>query len=164
VTQLTIKGQVFEVEDDTSIVVGAPLTEGQVSALQQTRRENIRNNMSKKVEEALNGSSQLSDESMSRLQALVDEYAGKYEFGVRQPGAPRVTDPVEKEARAEAAEVIKAAYYARKGERVKGEALTEAVNDLMEARGEEYRAQAREKLARREKASEEMLRASGLAA
>ena len=91
--QLTIKGQIFDIADDPTISPGVPLTEGMAATLQQTRRENIRNNMAKKVEEALNGSGDLPADKFEELQRLVAEYADKYEFGVRQPGAPRAPRP-----------------------------------------------------------------------
>ena len=162
--QLTIKGQVFEIADDPMIAVGIPLTEGMVSSLQQTRRENIRNNMSKRVEDALNGSETLPSDKYDELQRLVIEYADKYEFGVRQAGAPRIADPVEKEARREAGEVIKAAYFRKHGDRLKGDALNEAVEQLMAAKGDQYRERARERIREREAAGEDVLAAIGQAA
>jgi hypothetical protein len=160
--QLTIKGQIFEVADDPSIAPGTPLTEGMAASLQQTRRENIRNNMAKKVEEALNGSEELPRDRFDDLQALVNEYADKYEFGIRQAGAPRVTDPVEKEARRDVAEAIKAAYFRRHGDKLKGESLNEAVEQVMAAKGDTYRERARARIREREAAGEDVLAATGL--
>ena len=71
--QLTIKGQIFDINDDPRITVGTPLSEGMVASLQQTRRENIRNNLSKKVEDALGDNDDLPAEEQDRLQALVHE-------------------------------------------------------------------------------------------
>ena len=86
--QLTIKGQIFDINDDPRITVGTPLDEGMVASLQQTRRENIRNNLSKKVEDSLGDNEDLSVEEHSRLQGLVNEYAENYKFGARQAGTP----------------------------------------------------------------------------
>ena len=163
--QITIKGQIFDIADDPMIAVGAPLTEGMASSLQQTRRENIRNNMAKKVEEALNGSEELPKDKFAQLEATIQAYADKYEFGVRQAGAPRVTDPVEKEARRDVAEAIKAAYYRRHGEKLKGESLNEAVEQVLASeKGDTYRERARERIREREAAGEDVLSATGLAA
>ena len=163
--QLTIKGQIFDIADDPMISVGVPLTEGMAATLQQTRRENIRNNMAKKVEEALNGSGDLPAGKFEELQKLVAEYADKYEFGVRQPGSPRVTDPVEKEARRDISEAIKAAYFRRHGEKLKGESLNEAVDQVLASpKGDTYRERARERIREREAAGEDVLSATGLAA
>ena len=163
--QLTIKGQIFEIADDPTIAVGVPLSEGMAASLQQTRRENIRNNLAKKVEEALNGSEELPRDKFNQLQELVNEYADKYEFGVRQAGAPRVTDPVEKEARRDVSEAIKAAYYRRHGEKLKGDSLNEAVEQVLASpKGDSYRERARERIREREAAGEDVLAATGLAA
>lgn len=162
--QLTIKGQIFDINDDPKITVGTPLSEGMVASLQQTRRENIRNNLSKKVEEALNGSDTLAPEAQDRLQSLVNEYGEKYEFGARQAGTPRVTDPVEREARREVAEIIKAAHFRRHGERVKGEVLAEAVDHLMSVKGDQFREAARQRIKDRDATGEEIFAESGLAA
>ena len=163
--QLTIKGQIFDVADDPSISPGVPLTEGMAATLQQTRRENIRNNMAKKVEEALNGSAELPQGKFDELQQLSAEYANKYEFGVRQPGSPRVTDPVEKEARRDVSEAIKAAYFRRHGDKLKGESLNEAVEQVMASpQADKYRERARERIREREAAGEDVLSATGLAA
>ena len=162
--QLTIKGQIFDINDDPRITVGTPLDEGMVASLQQTRRENIRNNLSKKVEDALGDNEDLSVEEHSRLQDLVNEYAENYKFGARQAGTPRVVDPVEREARREVAEVIKAAYYRRHGDRLKGDALADAVDQLMESKGAQFRERAKQRIAEREAAGEDVLAATGLAA
>ena len=163
--QLTIKGQIFDIADDPTIAPGVPLTEGMAATLQQTRRENIRNNMAKKVEEALNGSGDLPAGKFDELQKMIVEYAAKYEFGVRQAGAPRVTDPVEKEARRDVSEAIKAAYFRRHGEKLKGDSLNEAVEQVLASpKGDAYRERARERIREREAAGEDVLSATGLAA
>jgi hypothetical protein len=156
--QLTIKGQIFEIADDPTIAVGVPLTEGMVASLQQSRREHIRNNLGKKVEDALNGSDELSSEKFDELQELVHEYADRYEFGSRQAGMPRVGSGVEKEARREIAETIKRAHFRKHGEKVKGEALNEAVEQVLASpKGDEYRARARERIREREASGEDVL-------
>lgn len=160
-TQLTIKGQVFDVQDDPAITIGVPLSEGMVAALQQTRRENIRNNMSRKVEEALNGAEVIPQEKFNELQSQVNDYAAKYEFGVRQPGTARVTDPVEKEAREEATKRIRQAYFARHNTKIDREQLGELVDRLMDRDGDMLRDNAREAIRRRENTAEDVLAAIG---
>lgn len=157
-TTVTIKGVLFEVPDDPSIVVGAPLTEGQVHALAQTRRENVRNNFAAHVEKALNGGTELETEAHNELQAKLDEYVASYQFGVRQPGTTRrTTDPVEKEMIRIAKEDIVTAYYAKHGEKLKGETLAEVVERLLEAKGEDYNRRARRAIRDREAAAEAVL-------
>jgi len=162
-TAVTIKGVIFEVPDDPSIVVGAPMTEGQVNALAQTRRENVRNNFAAHVEKALNGNTDLESDAHAELQRKLDEYVAQYQFGVRQPGTGRrATDPVEKEMIRIAKEDITAAFFAKTGEKIKGEALSELVDRLLEAKGEDYNRRARSAIREREAAAEAVL--SGLAA
>lgn len=132
--QLTIKNEIFECPEDPAIVVGALLTEGMVHSLQQTRRENLRNNFAKKVEEALNNG--------GVTPALHDEfaaYATKYEFGVRQPGAPRTArDPVEREAFKLIRSAISAAYRAKYNEAISKELLAEKADELFDLKGTDY--------------------------
>jgi len=75
--ELTIGGNVFTVMERYE--EGHELTAGEASALNQTMRENVRNNLAKK--EGLD-------------QGYVDQYATEYQFGVRTPGTGRTTDPV----------------------------------------------------------------------
>jgi hypothetical protein len=84
---LTIAGSVFTVTPRYH--AGHVLNEAEASALEQTRRENLRNNLA--------GKEGLTQED-------VDEYAASYEFGVR--GAITV-DPVEKMAMALARTKVK---------------------------------------------------------
>lgn len=162
-SQLTIKGHVFEVADAPGIAVGVPMTEGHVAALQQTRRENIRNNMARAVEKVAGESGELTAEQHQALQEQVNEYAEKYEFGVRAAGSPRVVDPVEKEARREIGEIIKSRYFALHNQRLKGEPLNEAIDQVLAGpKGEEYRTRARRALRDRERAGEDLLAQTGL--
>jgi hypothetical protein len=149
---LTIAGQVFEVADDPKITVGTPLTEGMASSLQQTRRENIRNNFASKVRDATNdGEDELSQDDYNQLQTSLNGYAEAYEFGVRATGVRRVTDPVEKEARDEVRRTIQQRHFALHGKRVTGEPLTEAVDAVMMGpHADEFRQIARDRLAERD--------------
>jgi hypothetical protein len=90
---VTIKGKTFNL---ISPYAAGPheLTEGEASALNQVRHENVRNNCAKGVEEG-----KLTDEQ-------VLAYDREYEFGVRGIGGP-VRDPVTTEARSIAREAIK---------------------------------------------------------
>lgn len=161
---LTIAGEVFEVADDPKITVGTPLTEGMVASLQQTRRENIRNNFASKVRDATNdGEDELSQDDKNQLQQQLNQYAEAYEFGVRAAGVRRVTDPVEKEARDEVRRTIQQRHFALHGKRVTGEPLTEAVEAVMMGpHADEYRNIARERLAERDRRGEAVLAETGL--
>jgi hypothetical protein len=75
VREITIAGAVFQVP--IKYREGHVLTAGEASALNQTFRENVRNNLASK-------------EGLTQEQ--VNEYAAKYEFGERQAA---VRDPIE---------------------------------------------------------------------
>lgn len=160
-TALTIKGHVFEVADDSRVTAGTLLTEGHVAALQQMRRDNIRNNMSRKVEEATKDGAELTNEKHAELQSAVNEYANTYEFGVSRTGGgggPRVTDPVEREAREEIGKIIKDAYYAKHNIRLTADLLREAVEQVLASdKGEGFRQRARRRVAERERAGDDLL-------
>ena len=84
---------------------GHPLTEGEASQLNQVFFENVSNNLRSKVELGQvtgEGENQTSTPyTTETLQPVVDAFIAEYEMGVRRAGSgePRVTDPVEKEAR-----------------------------------------------------------------
>jgi hypothetical protein len=108
------------------VQVPAPYAEGQVltpilaAILNQTFAENISNNLREKLkagilpEGAAEGTTPTPYDSTT-AQPLVDAYVAEYEPGVRRGGSgePRVTDPVEREARKiarlKATEFVKAA-------------------------------------------------------
>lgn len=66
---------------------GHKLTLGEAQALNGLRAENIRNNISKVINAKLDGRANedvLTAEEVAELQALVDDYAGKYFFKFRE--------------------------------------------------------------------------------
>lgn len=86
---------------------GQPLTEATAAILNQTLAENISNNTRAKlalghVPEGSPEGTEATPHTIESAQALIDKYVEGYEPGVRRGGGgePRVTDPVEKEARA----------------------------------------------------------------
>lgn len=146
---LTIEGEIFDCPEDVAIVVGAPLDEGMVATLQQTRRENLRNNFAKKVKDAkANGG------ITPEIHTAFAEYAAQYKFGVRQPGAPRIVrDPIEREAMKLIRSAISAAYRAKYDEAISKELLDEKADELFQVRGEDYLKRAKKIVAEREAAS-----------
>jgi hypothetical protein len=84
------------------------LTEGEANALNQTVAENLSNNLRAKL---IEGRPEVKDGdtvteaarpwTAEEAQGLADAYLADYEIGVRRAGSgePRVTDPVEREAR-----------------------------------------------------------------
>jgi hypothetical protein len=142
---LTIEGEVFDIPDAANIAVGVPMSEGHVASLQQTRRENIRNNFAKHVKAAkANGG--ITHELHDKLQA----YAASYEFGVRQPGSPRVVrDPVEREAMKLIRSAISAAYRAKYNTAIDSDLLAELAAQSFELKGAEYMKRAKKIVAER---------------
>lgn len=112
--ELTINGNTFTVMERYE--EGHEITAGEASALNQTLRENVRNNLSKK-------------EGLTQEQ--VDAYANEYQFGIRTPGAGRTSDPVMAEymrlAKAKIKEMLKA-----KGKKADGDAITEAAKKMLD--------------------------------
>ena len=107
-TEITIQGAAF--------IVPEPFTEGytlkanEAAALNQVLAENLRNNFAKRVKDALEevgGSVEGLD--VVALQAELDAYVGTYEFGARKTGTRVSLDPVEREARKQAAKKIREA-------------------------------------------------------
>lgn len=160
---LTIQGYQFDIPAG-SLVVGEPKTEDEVKVLEQVRVENIRNNFAAKIKKLLNGAEELSQEQFAQAQQDVQTYANEYKFGarVRGAGAPRVTDPIEREVIRLAKEDISFAYFAKHGERLKGEQLSEVVDKLLEVKREDYTQRARRNIRDRDRAGAEVLAQAGV--
>lgn len=96
---------------------GHQLRENEAHALNQVFAENLRNNLSQKLKDAATEGA-----DQNYLQAMVDEYAKEYDFGMKSTGsgAPRTKDPVEKEAQSIARERVKTALK-NKGFKLSGE-------------------------------------------
>lgn len=96
---------------------GQPLTEATAAILNQTLAENVSNNLRAKLAlgHVATEGGEAQPHTSESAQKVVDTYLEAYEPGVKRGGgggAPRVTDPVEKEARAiakaKATEIVKA--------------------------------------------------------
>lgn len=96
----TINGLEFTISQPYD--AGHPLTEAEARALNQTRSENIGNNVRAKIKEM-----QEKGESESAIAAYVAEVDGKYEFTLANVAASRKLDPIEREARSIAKELLK---------------------------------------------------------
>lgn len=101
-TSVTISGKTFDIGDRYS--QGHALTENEASALNQLRRENIRNNMAKSVKDA----DEAGTFDQDAMQAQVTEYSDAYEFGQRTGGGA-TGDPVKREAMEMARQAIRKA-------------------------------------------------------
>lgn len=158
---VTIQGYQFDIPP-AGLVAGEPKTPEEVAVLEQVRVENIRNNFAAKIKKLLNGSETLSDEQLAQARQEVANYATQYKFGHRAASTPRVTDPVEREVIRLAKEDISAAYFAKHGERLKAEQLSQVVERLLEARRDDYVKRARRNLADRQRVGEEVLAQAGI--
>jgi hypothetical protein len=95
--KITIQGEMFSVAD--KYAEGDTINALEAAALNQTRSENLRNNMAsevKKLKEALGEGETLSPEVLAELQTKLDDYAASYVFSA---GGGRTTDPIDKEAK-----------------------------------------------------------------
>jgi hypothetical protein len=98
---ITIQGVIFTVS--TPFEAGHVVTEAEAAALNQTRCENIRNNMATKVKAAQKelpeGETALSEETLAELAAEVAAYDAEYEFSMASAGGgSKPKDPIEAEA------------------------------------------------------------------
>lgn len=96
---ITIQGLNFEVS--TPYEAGHVITDAEAKALNQTRLENIRNNMARfvKAEQAQTDEAELDPEAIERLQAKLIDYDTNYVFNLASVGGGRkLTDPVDAEA------------------------------------------------------------------
>lgn len=98
---VTIAGHSFDLNAPYS--AGHVVTEAEAKTLNQTRHENVRNNLAKAVKELIEAG------KMDEAKAKVAEYDASYEFTMASVGggATRL-DPVEREARAIAKELVRA--------------------------------------------------------
>lgn len=76
---------------------GHPLTAGEAKALNQTRAENIRNNMAAKAKTLQSEDGSYTEEALAAFAAAVADYDAAYEFTLTSSGGARVVDPLEKE-------------------------------------------------------------------
>lgn len=99
--EATING--VKVEIDAPYEAGRTIDADEARTLNQTRRENIRNNMAAKVKELLGETpvESLSQEVKDAIQAEITKYASTYTFAsARGTGVARETDPFAKACRA----------------------------------------------------------------
>ena len=129
---IQIAGHSFNIADRYE--EGHELTANEASALNQVRRENLRNNFARKVEDAKNGAEKVEDSNtLADLQGQLDRYAEDYEFGVRTGGGA-VRDPVMNEAMRIARDKI-TEHLKRKGIKKKDQEsskITEAAKKLID--------------------------------
>jgi len=100
--KLTIAGQIFTATD--VYAAGHVVTENEARALNQTRAEALRNNFAAEVKKALGERETLPEAEFAELQKALDAYAAEYQFSGNVGG--RTTDPLEREAKRIATEIV----------------------------------------------------------
>jgi hypothetical protein len=94
---ITIQGLDFEVS--TPYAEGHVITEAEAKALNQTRLENIRNNMARVIKTEQGDAETLPDGAYETLKTKLAEYDAAYVFTLASVGGGRkATDPVDVEA------------------------------------------------------------------
>lgn len=104
--KFTVQGHLVEIDEPYN--EGHTCTAGEADALNQTRKENVRNNVASsatRIEEKEKRTC-----TAEEIQKMVSDYAADYEFGIRS-GASR--DPVESEALDMARAIVKDAISKR---------------------------------------------------
>jgi hypothetical protein len=142
--EITIQGVAFEVSQP--YVEGHVVTEAEAKALNQTRSENVRNNMAKAVKDAKETAAKeqgvdaanatLSDDVLTSLGQAVAEYDAAYIFTLASVGGGRKSkDPVEVEANkiARAAIMGKLKEMGKKAADVDKDALAAKIAEIAES-------------------------------
>jgi hypothetical protein len=104
----------FKFEMFTPYTAGDVLNAEEANTINQTRCENLRNNLADAIwqakEQAEKDGAPI---DQAALQKLVTDYDLTYEFGVRRGGGGRIGDPVESEAMDMARELVREAFKKR---------------------------------------------------
>jgi hypothetical protein len=94
---VTIQGVAIDISQP--YIAGHPITEAEAKALNQTRSENIGNNMRTKIKALLDVEGATSETVQGDAQGLVATYDAAYIFSMASVGGGRApADPVEREA------------------------------------------------------------------
>lgn len=99
-SKFTVAGHLVDIDEPYN--EGHVCTAGEADALNQTRKENVRNNVASVI--ARTEEKDKKTFTPEEVQAMVNDYAADYEFGVRS-GQSR--DPVESEALDMARQIVK---------------------------------------------------------
>lgn len=149
VSEVTIAGKQFPLRNPYN--AGHVLSEGEASALNQLRHENVRNNSAKMVKDWTGDSDELS--------LKVDEYDAEYAFNVRVAGEAREpTDPITTEAKALAKLAIKGALE-KANQKADAKQISAAVIALLAdpVKGAQFRKVAEDRVAERKRLAEQAM-------
>lgn len=139
----------LEFEADEKYEEGHTLTANEAAALDQLRRENLRNNFASTVKSLMEkGKAEGKSEAdiHNDLRSRFSQYANDYEFNKRT--AREASDPVEAEAFKMAREAVRAALVAQ-GHKLKdigSDKIEEFTNQYLEVSGEHLREEAKRRI------------------
>jgi len=152
--EITIAGEKFTISMPYG--EGHKCTTAEAKALNQTRAENLRNNMAKLVKAAKE------DGTLAEMNGAVTKYDKEYEFTLASVGGSRTMDPVEKEAKVLAREMIKQKLAAdnRKLSDIPKDKLAEAVAKLADQ--DKVVSAAKKRVTERQKLAEDSLASIGM--
>lgn len=167
-----IAGLTFTVS--TPYAEGHVCTAAEASVLNQTRAENVGNNLRSKVadqlkaatEKAAEKGKELTDKQLDNLTSQIQEkivapYDEEYKLIAKKPGAPRITDPVERKALEIAKRAVTKAVQKKGKKRKDLDEATQAKllerERVLAARGGEIWKQAEEIVAKENAATEDIL-------
>ena len=131
----TIVIQGVQVQVAQPYAEGHTVTAAEAKALNQVRAENIRNNCAKQIAAIKGDAEELTAEQLSEISTLVSEYDAGYEFTLASVGGGgRTTDPIEKEAKSIARQLVADALrkQGRKVKDVDAEQLAAKVAEVAE--------------------------------
>lgn len=148
-SEVTIAGKKFLLRNPFE--AGHILTEGEASALNQLRHENVRNNSAKLVKDWTGDPDELA--------VKIDDYDAEYQFNVRVAGEGREpSDPITTEAKALARLAIKGALE-KAGQKADAKQIAAAVTALLadEVKGPQFRKVAEDRVAERKRLAEQAM-------
>lgn len=92
---------------------GHVLTDIEARVLNQTRSENVGNNVRQRIKDMLEGTDTVPQASEAEIQAYVTQFDADYEFKTASEGGRTSRDPYETEARKIAKELVKVSLAAK---------------------------------------------------
>jgi hypothetical protein len=129
--EITIQGQAYKVP--LRYAAGHVLKDNEATALNQLLHNNLRNNFSQKVVKATKAADG-GTVDVAALQAQLDEFAARYEFGMRMTKGGAPVDPAEHLAMVRARDIVRRAVK-DKGLQWTAAQVDEAASQLLAKQG-----------------------------
>ncbi len=158
-SEVTMNGVKFSIEEDPSLQAGMTMTEEHVKALQNYRRDQIRARFNLRMKRAMDEKGTFSEEDRQRLQEEMSAHAAEFEFGERLPrsgrkggGRPAV-DPVSRKMAELGRKVVVDAYRRIHGSKPDRATVKEELKVLLENNYDYYRQRAEQEIRESEDAA-----------